>query len=152
MKNLSLSRREILGSTAALSVAAIAAPIFSPALAATPRRVPGVQLYTVRDAMATDVAATLQAIAGIGYREVEFAGYFDHSPAQIRNLLDSLGLRSPSTHTDARVMRDDPRQVIDAATEVGHDYVTVAWLRDTSSDNLFTVTSPKVLIERSTIT
>jgi len=129
MKNLSLSRREILGSTAALSVAAIAAPIFSPALAATPRRVPGVQLYTVRDAMATDVAATLQAIAGIGYREVEFAGYFDHSPAQIRNLLDSLGLRSPSTHTDARVMRDDPRQVIDAATEVGHDYVTVAWLR-----------------------
>ncbi len=129
MKNLSLSRRELLGSTAALGLAACAAPLISPTMAATQKRVPGIQLYTVRDAMATDVAATLQAIAGIGYREVEFAGYFDHSPAQIRKMLDDFGLVSPSTHTDARVMRDDPRPVIDAAIEVGHQYVTVAWLR-----------------------
>ena len=129
MKNLSLSRRELFSSSAALGLAAIAAPLISPAMAAAKKRVPGIQLYTVRDAMATDVAATLQAIAGIGYREVEFAGYFDHSPAQIRNLLDGFGLASPSTHTDARALRDDPQPIIDAATEVGHDYVTIAWLR-----------------------
>ena len=34
----------------------------------------GVQLYTVRELMAEDVAATLALVAGIGYREVEVAG------------------------------------------------------------------------------
>ncbi len=54
--------------------------------------------------MAMDVAATLQAVAGIGYEEVEFAGYFEHSPGQIRGMLDRFGLAAPSTHMAARVM------------------------------------------------
>jgi len=54
--------------------------------------------------MAMDVAATLQAVAGIGYDEVEFAGYFEHSPGQIRGILDRFGLAAPSTHMAARVM------------------------------------------------
>ena len=34
----------------------------------------GLQLYTIRDAVAKDLAGTLRAIAEIGYREVELAG------------------------------------------------------------------------------
>ena len=52
----------------------------------------GVQLYTVRSLMADDVAGTLDAVAAIGYEEVEFAGYFGHEPAQIRAWLDAAGL------------------------------------------------------------
>jgi hypothetical protein len=37
----------------------------------------GIQLYTVRNHMASDLNNTLQRIAAIGYKEVEFAGYFD---------------------------------------------------------------------------
>jgi sugar phosphate isomerase/epimerase len=118
----------MLGSTAALGVAALAAPYITPASAAITKRVPGIQLYTVRDAMATDVAGTLQAIAGIGYREVEFAGYFEHAPGQIRRMLERFRLTSPSTHMDARALRDDPQSLLDAAAEIGHDYVTIAWL------------------------
>ena len=36
----------------------------------------GIQLYTVRDLMKKNVPLTLQRIAEIGYKEVEFAGYF----------------------------------------------------------------------------
>ena len=36
---------------------------------AASRIVPGIQLYTVRDLMANDVAGTLDAIARLGYRE-----------------------------------------------------------------------------------
>jgi hypothetical protein len=39
----------------------------------------GVQLYTVRAAMKQDFAGTIARVADIGYKEVEFAGYFDHS-------------------------------------------------------------------------
>ena len=36
----------------------------------------GIQLYSVRDAMSKDVASTLENIAGLGYKYVEFAGFF----------------------------------------------------------------------------
>ena len=47
--------------------------------AATIPRV-GVQLYTVRTLMEKDFEGTLASIAGIGYKEVEFAGYFNRTP------------------------------------------------------------------------
>ena len=45
----------------------------------------GMQLYTVRTEMEKDVDATLAKVAAIGYKEVEFAGYFKRTPAQIRD-------------------------------------------------------------------
>lgn len=128
MQKHSLNRREIL--TGATAAGIIAAAGVSPAASKehTTMRVPGIQLYTVRDAMATDVAATLQAVAGIGYREVEFAGYFDHSPGDIRRLLEQFDLASPSTHAGTGALRDDAQSFADTAATIGHEYVTLAWL------------------------
>ncbi len=128
MKNFSVSRREMLGSSAALGLSTLFAPTILPAATGTPNLIPGIQLYTVRTSMATDVPGTLRAIAGIGYREVEFAGYGDHSPQQVRGLLDDLNLDSPSSHVDAVVIRDNPLSLIETATVIGHDYLTIAWL------------------------
>jgi len=108
MKNLSLSRREMLASSAAMSLAALAGPSISLASTGTQKRVPGV--------------------AGIGYQEVEFAGYGDQSVQQIRRLLDDLDLQSPSSHMDARRLRENAAELIELAAAIGHDYVTIAWL------------------------
>ena len=129
MQKFSLTRREMLSGVTAVGVLAASGTVSTTVAAANSIRVPGVQLYTVRDAMAKDVAATLQAVAGIGYREVEFAGYFDLQASEIRRLLEQFNLSSPSAHVDARVMRDDPLPTIEAAATVGHDYATVAWLQ-----------------------
>ena len=43
--------------------------------AAQPRYKMGLQLYTIRDAMARDVAGTLKRIAALGYQEVETYGF-----------------------------------------------------------------------------
>jgi len=112
-----------------MSFAALAAPSISLASTGTQKRVPGIQLYTVRAAMAKDVPGTLQAIAGIGYQEIEFAGYGNQSAAQIRRLLDDLGLQSPSSHMDALQLREDPAELIASAAEIGHDYVTIAYMQ-----------------------
>ena len=136
MKNFSLSRRQVLGSGAALGLSTLIAPTTTPAATDSEKHVPGVQLYTVRESMATDVPGTLRAIAGIGYKEVEFAGYGDHSPQQVRGLLDDLGLKSPSSHVNAETMRDDPLSLIEKAVAVGNDYVTVAWLNPEDRQSL----------------
>src|SRR5947199_8976804 len=58
----------------------------------------GLQLYTVRAAMKTDFGDTIPKVAATGYKEVEFAGYYDHSPKDIRELLGQHGLVAPSCH------------------------------------------------------
>lgn len=85
----------------------------------------GVQLYSVRDRLEKDFVGTLEGVAKIGFKEVEFAGYYNHSPEEVRSLLDRLGLRSPSSHVmlDA-ISKDLPGQVKSAKT-IGHEYITV---------------------------
>lgn len=90
----------------------------------------GLQLYTVRDLMAEDMAATLELVAGIGYREVEFAGYFDTQPADVRRHLESVGLRAPSAHIGYGDFAADVNRVIDHAASVGHEFVIVPAIPD----------------------
>ena len=67
----------------------------------------GLQLYSVRDMMAQDVEATLRAVSEIGYRYVEFCGFFGRSAKEIRELLDQYGLEVCSTHTSYYEFLDD---------------------------------------------
>lgn len=87
----------------------------------------GLQLYTVRDAMEKDVPGTLAHVARIGYKEVEFAGYFGKTPNEIRALLKQNGLTSPSSHVPYPDGGDGWKKTVDDAKEAGHQYVTVAW-------------------------
>jgi len=129
------SRRDAVKALAALAAAGLLPRAASAASAARSasgsaariKRV-GVQLYTVRTAMNADVAATLQAVATIGYQEVEFAGYYRHSPADIRKMLDDHGLSSPSCHVGMGAVQDGFGATADAAHVVGHRYLTVASL------------------------
>jgi sugar phosphate isomerase/epimerase len=87
----------------------------------------GVQLYTVRDQMRANVAQTLEQVAKIGYKEVEFAGYHGRSAKDIRAILDANGLTSPSAHSAAMpAIRNRFAQVIDEASTIGHRYVICA--------------------------
>jgi sugar phosphate isomerase/epimerase len=87
----------------------------------------GLQLYTVRKAMQTDVEGTLTRVAATGYKEVEFAGYFGKSPTEIKAMLDRLGLSSPAVHVGS-LAPEQWRASLDAANTIGHRYVVVPWI------------------------
>jgi sugar phosphate isomerase/epimerase len=88
----------------------------------------GLQLYTVRDLMKADLPGTLAKVAAIGYKEVEFAGYFGRTPAQIRELLRRDGLTSPSTHLPFDSLETSWQKQLDDAKAVGHHWATIAFI------------------------
>lgn len=88
----------------------------------------GVQLYSVRHLMEKDFEGTLEAVARIGFQEVEFHDYFGRSPQEVRALLARLGLDAPAAHFPWQGLNDDPDAIIETAREVGHRYVILAWL------------------------
>jgi len=85
----------------------------------------GLQLYTVRGLMEKDFEGTLAAVAKVGYREVEFAGYFGRTPAQVKAALGRAGLVAPSAHVPVSSLRDEWPATLDAAAEIGHRYLVV---------------------------
>ena len=101
----------------------------APRTPATGRAI-GVQLYTLRNEMQKDVEGTLARVAGIGYREVEFAGYYDKSPAEIRAMLNRTGLTAPSTHMPIEMLEANAAGAFDTAKEIGHEFVVVPWLAE----------------------
>ena len=58
----------------------------------------GIQLYTLREALEADLVGTLAALADIGYRRVEHAGFHGHHADEFRMILDDLGLWANSGH------------------------------------------------------
>ena len=85
----------------------------------------GLQLYTVRDLLDKDFEGTIEKVAAIGYKNLEFAGYYNRTPEQVRALLDRLGLVSTSSHIGAPLMRQDAAGQIRAAKTIGQQYITI---------------------------
>ena len=88
----------------------------------------GVQLYTVRDQMKVSVYETLAKVASIGYKEVEFAGYFGLTPKQVRDALENNHLTAPSTHVQYDELDDKFSSVIEASKIIGLKYIVCPWI------------------------
>ncbi len=121
-----MNRRELL----LAAMAAGAVPFASRAAAAPGPRIPrpGIQLYTVRNEMKNDFRGTLAALARMGYAEVEFAGYYDRKPAEVKALLQELKLQAPSAHIGEALFGADAQRTIDDALTVGHRYLVCPWV------------------------
>lgn len=125
-----MSRREAMGSIAAGAAAVLGLPALACGGASSGRAgiTPGLQLYTVRAAMQDSVESTLARVASIGYKEVEFAGYFGRAPEQIAAVLKVNGLTAPAAHVSLDALGDGWAQVLDGAAAMGHTWVVVAFL------------------------
>ena len=104
----------------------------------------GVQLYTVRDAMAKDLNGTLSKVAATGYTTVEGTyggaqGFYGMAPKEFAALLKTTGLAMPSAHyrlgeektngvaAQGTILNGWDKAVEDAQA-VGLKYMVCAWL------------------------
>ena len=122
------TRRDFLATLAAAMAASKLGHVRSLAAATLPDRLPriGIQLYTVRSLASKDLEGTLAALAGIGYNEVEFAGYFGRTPDKIKATLAANNLKSPSTHLGLPATDDAWSATLDNVSAMGHQWAIVA--------------------------
>jgi sugar phosphate isomerase/epimerase len=124
-----LNRRTFLFEMAAIGLStsvlsACAGAISRGGRSATSNQI-GLQLFTVRDLLAKDFEGTIERIAQIGYTNLEFAGYYERTPEQVRALLDRLKINSTSSHIGAPLMRQGAAAQIRAAKIIGQEYITI---------------------------
>lgn len=121
-----ISRRTFL-KTASASAAGAALGSAVPKLMANPLGLPvGLQLYSVRDILPTDYAGTLRQLAALGYREVEAAGFFGHSPSEVKQAMDHAGLQCVSAHYPLKDLLPKVDEVIQFGNDLGLKYIVCA--------------------------
>lgn len=122
-----LTRRQWMASSAVLATALAAGPAMARGLKAKPI---GLQLYTVRELFAADPMGTLEKVAAIGYREVEYGGggYDKMDHAALRTTMDRLGLTCPSLHIGYDSLASNFDGSVAMAKTLGADTVVLPWM------------------------
>ena len=123
-----LTRRNFL-QTAALATASSAMLTLPELTLAKQIKTVGIQLYTVREQMAKDFEGTLKAVAALGYKEFEFAGYGNKDPKQVRTFIDGLGVTAPSAHVALPLLDKEINKAIDSAKIMGHKLIICPFLQ-----------------------
>ena len=139
--NQILNRRDFIQRCAILSGALTALPAL--AMANKPRYRMGLQLFSIRDAMAKDVKGTLKAVKGLGYEDLETygfdpdsLGYYGLKASAFKDILNQYGLTTSSGHYDLfRFLNDTDENTkryvdrcIEGAKVLGQKYITWPWL------------------------
>lgn len=126
-----LDRRTLLAGAGSATALAVMGRLVPAAHAAQIQAV-GIQLYTVRDIFQKDPAGTLEAIARIGYREIEFGGggYETMDPAMLRRTMDKVGLRCPSLHIGYDALLGQFDKSVAMARTLGAQTVVLPYMTD----------------------
>lgn len=94
-----------------------------------------VQMYTLRDEMAKDFKGTLEKVAEIGYKGVEFAGYGNLSAAQMKTELDRLGLAAAGSHVGLDLLKEKLEETLEYNLEIGNKYIICPWAKGESKQD-----------------
>ena len=124
-----MKRRTFIETSIATAVVAAARPSWAAAAVHHIDRV-GLQLYTVRAMMKDDFEGTIAKVAQIGYKEVEFAGYFGKSPQEARAAIDKSGLVSPSSHISYNLIEAKLPETIDTCHVMGQKFIVCPYMAD----------------------
>ncbi len=90
----------------------------------------GFQLYSIRFLLEKDFQGILSTVAKAGYKELEFHDYFGNTPADVRKMIDDLGVTSPSVHVSIDRLRNNLSEEIENAATMGQKFMVCPWLSE----------------------
>jgi sugar phosphate isomerase/epimerase len=115
------SRRSFLVSAGA---GMVAGSFMNRAMASHHEKIPlGIQLWTVKDEAAKDLEGTLKQVYAAGFREIEFAGFYNKTAAEIGALVKGIGFTPVSTHHGAADIAKKGDQILADAKTLGLKYI-----------------------------
>lgn len=85
----------------------------------------GLQMYSLRDITGEDLKGALEKVSKIGYKGVEFAGFFGHSAEEVKSWLDEYGLTVTGTHTGWKEVAEHFEETVAYHKTIGNKNIIV---------------------------
>ena len=96
----------------------------------------GIQMYSVRDVSQNSLEDALRQVAAIGYKSVEFAGFFGNSAETVKGWLDELGLKVSGTHTMPFEFIEDFDAAVAYHKTIGNSDIIIPWFDLTTNEGI----------------
>jgi sugar phosphate isomerase/epimerase len=128
---MNLTRRSFLstmGTTLALARPSHARTLLAVTLPHPPGGRLGLELYSLRNELKTDLAGTLKMARDWGFEYVELAGFPPMKPDDTADALRKAGLKAVSQFVDYDRLRDDFVGVVRDARALGLEYLICGWI------------------------
>jgi sugar phosphate isomerase/epimerase len=106
----------------------------------------GLQLYTIRDAMAADVPGSLKKVSDMGYKYVELADYanrkfYGYEPVEFIKIVNDLGMEVIGSHTQVEgvgVTLDNAKIMAEDHAKLGVRYCLQPWIVEEMRNSIAT--------------
>jgi sugar phosphate isomerase/epimerase len=108
----------------------------------------GLQLYTLREELEQDFEGTLRKVAALGYKGVEFFHYFGRTAAEVKQLLNELGLVALGAHRPYDALLNDTEAEISYNLEIGNPNLIVPYLSEEQRNYEEVAASLKIIGEK----
>lgn len=83
----------------------------------------GIQLYSVREMLPKDYDGTLKLLGSLGYKEVEAAGFFQHSAQDVKRSMQQAGIKCVSAHYPSDMLHQKFDEILAFHKELGVEYM-----------------------------
>lgn len=98
------------------------------------------QLYSIRELCKDDFLGVLKKVAAAGYQGVEFAGFYDKTPEEIRAVMDECGLEGAGAHIGIDELEGDRyAETLKAAKILGLQSIVVPYAKDESLEGYVSI-------------
>lgn len=88
----------------------------------------GLQLYSVKEAAEKDLLGVLEQVAEMGYKGVQFAGFFSHSATEVEAKMDEVGLKAAGAHVQLSEFQDNFDELIAYHKEIDNKILICPFL------------------------
>ena len=85
----------------------------------------GIQMYSVRDLTEKNMDEALRQVSELGYKNVEFAGFFGIPAEEIKAMLEKYGLKVSGTHTGWREIADHFEETVAYHKAIGNKNIII---------------------------
>ncbi len=85
----------------------------------------GIQLYSVRDLTEKNMEEALRQVSELGYKFVEFAGFFGIPAEEIKGMLDKYGLKVSGTHTGWKEIAEHFEETVAYHKAIGNKNIII---------------------------
>lgn len=94
-----------------------------------------IQLYSLRDEAEIDFIKVFEKISKIGFTGVEFAGYYNTSATNMKDILDKYNLKSVGSHVPLSRLQNNLDEELAYNKIIGSKYIICPWAEMTTKED-----------------
>ena len=85
----------------------------------------GLQLWSIREEVEKDLLGMLEEVAEMGYKGVQFAGFFDHTAEAVKAKMDEVGIKATGAHVRIEQLENHFEETLRYHETIGNKLIII---------------------------